>query len=405
MKEQRLGDVAKVVRGVTYPRGVSSDTATQGTVPILRAGNIQDELLLDQGLVFVPSTYVAATQFVKKNDILMCTSSGSSEIVGKSAIARDDWPGSFGAFNVGIRAGREVVPSFVHHYLRSPVFRAWTRRSSGANIKNIRKSELEALPIPLPPLDVQKKIAAVLDKADELRRLRRQAIAKLVDLAQSIFLEMFGDPVTNPKGWEVRSIGTLLQNADLLVHKDGNHGSNYPRSSDFAAKGVPFLTAKSIDDCGSILDSEVPRLRQEKASTIAFGWLELGDVLLAHNASVGKVGYYDGRYDSALIGTSLTAFRPSGTNLRSDYLFGALRSAGFQAQLAANMGQTTRNQVPITAQRDLSILMPPVALQESYARRLQHLQVARNKVLTSDEWLSVLQRSLTQRAFRGDLVS
>jgi len=73
--------------------------------------------------------------------------------------------------------------------------------ASATTVPSIRKSTLEAIQIPLPMLDEQRRIVAILDKADALRAKRRKAIAKLDQLLQSVFLEMFGDPVTNPKGW------------------------------------------------------------------------------------------------------------------------------------------------------------------------------------------------------------
>ncbi len=84
---------------------------------------------------------------------------------------------------------------------------SWTRKSLGANIKNIRKSELEQFKLPLPSLEEQKRIAAILDKADSLRRKRQQALQLADDFLRATFLDLFGDPVTNPKGWPVKPLG------------------------------------------------------------------------------------------------------------------------------------------------------------------------------------------------------
>jgi type I restriction enzyme S subunit len=95
--------------------------------------------------------------------------------------------------------------------LCSPRFTNWTKTSSGANIKNIRVSELSEFQIPLPPLEEQKRIAAILDKADEIRKKRQQAIELADQFLKSVFLDMFGDPVTNPKGWEEVELSSLLK--------------------------------------------------------------------------------------------------------------------------------------------------------------------------------------------------
>ncbi|QOV21160.1 restriction endonuclease subunit S [Anabaenopsis elenkinii] len=81
----------------------------------------------------------------------------------------------------------------------------------GVGLKHITKGRLEAIKIPLPPLEEQRRIAAILDKADDIRRKRKQAIALTEELLRSTFLDMFGDPVTNPKGWKVKTLGSLCK--------------------------------------------------------------------------------------------------------------------------------------------------------------------------------------------------
>jgi type I restriction enzyme S subunit len=125
----------------------------------------------------------------------MCTSSGSAEIVGKTGFTDRDWNGSFGAFCAVVRpkAGK-CHPRYLFHYLQSPKFRDWTRNSSGVGIKNIRKSELDAVEIPFPSPDEQRRIAAILDKADAIRRKSGQALTLADNFLRSVFTEMFGRP-------------------------------------------------------------------------------------------------------------------------------------------------------------------------------------------------------------------
>lgn len=82
---------------------------------------------------------------------------------------------------------------------------------NGATFKEVSKKVVEDFEIPLPPLDEQKRIAAILDKADAIRQKRQQAIALADDFLRSVFLDMFGDPFTNPKKWDMQPIGKLLQ--------------------------------------------------------------------------------------------------------------------------------------------------------------------------------------------------
>jgi type I restriction enzyme S subunit len=195
-----LAENADVIRGVTFSKRDAVADVRAGYVPVLRAGNIQDTLILDDDLVFVPRSMVSERQRLKTGDIVMCTSSGSVEVVGKTAFVHNDWEGSFGAFCAVVRPKKgKCIPRYLFHYLQSPAFRTWTRNSSGIGIKNIRKSELDAVEIPFPVMDEQRRIAAILDKADTIRRKRQQSLNFADNLLRSAFMELFGDPVSNPK--------------------------------------------------------------------------------------------------------------------------------------------------------------------------------------------------------------
>jgi len=269
---------------------------------------------------------------------------------------------------------------------------------NGATFKEVSKAVVSRIEIPLPPLCEQRRIADILDRADALRAKRRASLAQLDTLAQSIFLEHFSQP-----DLPETTIGKLLASGDLLLHKDGNHGSLYPRPDDFDGTGIPFITAAAITDDGQIDDALIPNLKRDKAAKLRIGWISNGDVLLAHNASVGKVALYDGRFEEALIGTSLTAFRPNPKSLASRYLEAALRSERFQRQLKQNMSQTTRNQVPITAQRGLRIPKPTLCLQTEFAAKADAVERLKTAHRTSLVELDELFASLQHRAFRGEL--
>jgi len=270
--------------------------------------------------------------------------------------------------------------------------------SIGGVIKYIKLGHLTEARIPLPPLAEQQRIAGILDKAEALRAKRSAALPKIDILPQAIFLELFGDPLIPEQ-----TIGELLESNALLLHKDGNHGSLYPRADDFGDSGVPFLSAKAVTEDGLIDSSLIERLRDDKAAKLRIGWVTKDDVLLAHNASVGKVALCDGRFERALIGTSLTAFRANPEVLNPHYLAAALRSSRFQRQLEKDMGQTTRNQVPITAQRRLKIPVPPIELQREFARRIEAVEKLKAMQRASLAKLDALFASLQHRAFRGEL--
>src|SRR5690554_6423223 len=173
--------------------------------------------------------------------------------------------------------------------------------------------------------------------------------------------------------WPRFTIGTLIEKGIIKAHKDGNHGSKYPRSSEFGTTDVPFLTAKLLDETGDIDFDNAPRLADEKAEGFTFGFIETDDVLLSHNATVGRVAIVPHIEERVLIGTSLTHFRLDSDRLLPQYLAAYFSGRDFQNQLASVMSQSTRNQVPITSQRKLTIVLPPIEAQRVIANSLGYL--------------------------------
>jgi type I restriction enzyme S subunit len=161
-----LADVAELVRGVTYPKTEARDQPAPGYVPMLRATNIQDsKLVLDSDLVHIAERNVSAEQRLRPGDIVVATSSGSKHLVGKSALLRSDWVGSFGAFCAAIRPKPNVEPRYLASFLQSPSY--WKqvgKKALGVNINNLRRGDIETLALPLPALDEQCCIVAEIEK-------------------------------------------------------------------------------------------------------------------------------------------------------------------------------------------------------------------------------------------------
>lgn len=286
-------------------------------------------------------------------------------------------------------------PRFLFHYLNT--IRLPSDLGYSRHFKYLKRAT-----VPKPPIEEQRRIAAILDKADAIRKKRRDAVSQCEELKASIMDQLLtiGDEIIT------ETIGNLLASDVIALHKDGNHGGNYPRTEEFVTSldnGVPFITAKSLRVDGSIAQDKIAYLGEEKANQLAIGWLEPGDVLLAHNATVGPVGIFHGEWNRAVIGTSLTCFRPNPTRTSTEALYAALCDPYFQQQLRKQMKQTTRNQVPITAQRELKIRLPSgtaVSLLSAKLAQLQRLYSKHEAFLADAEQLF---SSLTHRAFSGQL--
>ncbi|MCA2998431.1 MAG: restriction endonuclease subunit S [Rhodocyclaceae bacterium] len=162
----KLSDVAELIRGVTYKKEQARETPGPGYLPVLRANNIQDSTLnVESELVYVPEDNVGSAQRLRAGDIVVAMSSGSKHLVGKSAIVLRSWNGSFGAFCAAIRPRVSIDARYLAAYLQSPGYwRVIREKALGVNINNLRRGDLEALDVPLPPLQAQQEIAAEIDK-------------------------------------------------------------------------------------------------------------------------------------------------------------------------------------------------------------------------------------------------
>jgi len=308
MKHVALDEIAEIVRGITFSKADGSSTPEEGRLPVIRAGSIQSELLVDAGQIWVPQEKIKANQIIKKNDIIMCMSSGSSSLVGKCAKASEDWIGSFGAFCSGIRPDiTKCVPSYLYYFLCSPTFRNWSGTSDGANIKNIRASELAEFQIPLPPLETQKQIAAVLEKADQLRKDCQQMEQELNSLAQSVFIDMFGDPLTNPKGWGLRTLSEFYAAAKTGT-KCGPFGSAL-KKEEFVDSGIPVWNMSNISLNGEFIDSPSLWITEKKYKDLESYNVHQGDVIISRAGTVGKMGVVLSKYDNSIISTNLIRVR------------------------------------------------------------------------------------------------
>lgn len=208
--KRKLSSICKQVRGVSYTPLDVTETPTHGYIPILRANNIQNDIVFDD-LVYVNRKRISSEQKLQEGDILVCASSGSKNLVGKAAMFRDFTipEVSFGAFCKVVRPTKVFAPYLAHFFNSSYYRNTISQIAQGANINNIRNEHLGNLDVPLPEESEQKKIAERLDNVQELIALQKEQLKKLDDLIKSRFIALFGDPITNPKGWTLKRMGDL----------------------------------------------------------------------------------------------------------------------------------------------------------------------------------------------------
>lgn len=393
-----LADVAEVVRGVTFSKSEAAAYPAKGFLPVLRAGNIQDRLILDDDLVFVPEGKVRPKQIIRRGDIVICTSSGSSEVVGKTAFAETDWNGSFGAFCAGIRANpTKADPSYLFHYLRSPHFRLWTQKSSGVNIKNIRKSELECFEVPLPSLIEQRRIASILNKADGVRRKREQSLRMTNQLLQSTFMEMFGDPVTNPKNWPVVELGDCSEEI--------RYGTSVKCNDDSAA-GLPVLRIPNVVggevNWDNLKFAILPKKETEKLR------MRSGDIIFVRTNGnpdyIARCAIYNSERDALFASYLIRARLGENSRLIPRYVWMALSMPSYRRVLLRETKTTAGNHnISGSGLKSLKLPAPPLSEQYEFEECHRRLSSGTSNMVKSLTNAEKLFGALSQRAFHGEL--
>jgi type I restriction enzyme S subunit len=203
-----------------------------------------------------------------------------------------------------------------------------------------------------------------------------------------------------PKDWELIKIQKLIDKKYIIGHLDGNHGELYPKANEFSqnGKGVPYVGANSFI-AGKVDFSKCKRLPLERALKFKKGIAENGDILFAHNATVGPVAMLEIQRDFVILSTTATYYRLDEQQINSSYWFQFLNSSLFIKQYQRVMGQSTRNQVPITQQRKFFAVLPPLPEQQKIAEILSTVDEQISTTQAIIDKSKELKKGLMQKLF------
>ena len=272
------------------------------------------------------------------------------------------------------------------------------RLASATTVPALRKSELERLPVPLPSLPEQRRIAEILDRADALRAKRRAALAQLDTLTQSMFLDMFGDPATNPKGWPRPSLLTLLETAEVFVDGDWVESKDQDPAGD-----VRLIQLADLGD-GIYLDKSSRFLTSDTALRLRCTPLHVGDILVARMANpLGRACLFPGDAREAVTVVDICIIRPGPEGPHPTWLMCSINTTGFRSLIAREATGTTRSRISRGNLSRLPIIAPPLALQQEFAHRLEAVTRLRERSASARIQCASLFASLQRRAFRGEL--
>jgi type I restriction enzyme S subunit len=333
-----------------------------------------------------------ARQLVATGDILVSTVRPNLNAVAMVPPTLDGATASTG-FCVLRPVRARLDGRYLFHWATSPSFVAeMTRRATGASYPAVSDRIILESPFPAPPLCEQRRIAAILDHAEALRAKRRRAIAKLDALAEAIFLEMFGDPATNPKGWPRIQLGDVVRSIS-----DGPHVS-----PDYVEQGIPFLSTRHIRPEGIEWDDLKFISEHDAASHWKKCRPERGDVLYTKGGTTGIAKAVDFDRPFAIwVHIALLKLRKERAN--PEWLEAMLNSPYCYAQSQRFTHGIANHDLGLTRMVKINMYLPPFELQSDFAKVLFELKKERAALAKSLEGFDALFASLQHRAFRGEL--
>jgi type I restriction enzyme S subunit len=395
-----LEAACEFIRGVTFDTAETSPIETPDGVPILRAGNIQKEIDFHNDLLWVPPERVSSNQFLRPGDIVVCMSSGSASVVGKTCQVRRHWRGSVGAFCGIIRPKDACDSDFLSNWLRSPSFTAWRdAQARGANIQNLRFSEMAKITLPWPPQSQRHRIAARL--GEQLAAVTQAAatVQAQITAAQALpaahLRSVFSNSVA--RDWPRQAVADVCQ---LLPSR------SIALAGDTEVRAITSacLTETGFNPAGV----KTARMWKPDAQESV---VQSGEILIARSNTpdlVGRVSIYTGG-PKGVVASDLTIRLWPRAEIRSEFLVGYLsflytseywreRAGG----ASGTMKKITRSQI-----EEERVPVPSASVQESVAGRLKtELPTALDIERLLEERLATLDHlpaALLREAFGGRL--
>ena len=373
------------------PKGDSYNATRRGFPLIAGAGDFGE-------LTPAPKKYTdAPTKLSRPGDLILCI---------RATIGDRNWSDKeycLGRGVAGLRAkDADLSQAYLGQWLDhvAPVLRTQGR---GATFLQVSKSDIASLQIPLPPLDEQKRIAGILDAADALRAKRREALAQLDTLLQSTFLDMFGDPVTNPMAWEVQRL------EDVFWLQEGPGVRNWQ----FKESGIKLLNVSNILTSGELDLSKTDRHLstdevQEKYSHFL---VDAGDLVIASSGiSIDeddllrtRSAFVRDEHLPLCMNTSTVRFKATDGVSDLRFLQQWLQSHEFRRQITREVTGSAQKNFGPTHLKRLRITLPPFDLLRRFDAIVESVEQQKARQRAHLGELDTLFACLQSRAFRGDL--
>ncbi len=376
-----LGMIANLVNGRAFK---PEEWSSWGT-PIVRIQNLND--------LTKPFNYCAfetRERFrVQSGDLLFSWSGTPGTSFG--AFSWDRGPGVLNQHIFRVDINEQLVDKAYLRYALNSLLQAIIGQShGGVGLKHITKGKLEATQIPLPPLPEQRRIAAILDKADALRAKRREAIAKLDQLLQSVFLDMFGDPNTNPKCIALKTLEALSDPKDRINYGVVQPGDEFPG-------GVPVIRVGDIEG-GAVDAAVIKRIDPKIEAAYGRSRLKGNELLVSCVGSIGNIATVPSwaiGYNIARAITRVPLANPSTRPFVQQCLMTPALKHYFKSK-TRTVSQPTLN---VEFVKSAMVFAPPADMVQQYCALADQVDSMRRRLDTSLTRLNTCFSSLQQRAF------
>ena len=343
---KKLGEVSSFSRGLTFSK---NDVAVESSKKVLRSNNIDlatHSLILDDIACLKEDFRIPSEKKLHQNDIFICMSNGSTQHLGKVAFIEKDLDYAFGGFMGAIHPQASAIyPKFAFYYCLSSEYRSSLASVlNGININNLKWSDLSKFPIPVPPLSEQERIVSELDLLSGIIKKKKAQLKEYDKLAQSIFYDMFGDPVTNEKGWEVKKLGEVCE---IIAGGDKPTNTSNVRTKDFC---FPVI-ANGEGEKGILGYSRTRRIVKDSVTIGARG-------------SIGNCRIVYGGFTPVVRLITLTP----DSSVNCYYLF------FFANLMPYNSNGAGQAQLTVPNVRNISIPLPPLPLQQTFASKIEAIE-------------------------------
>ena len=389
----KLKDCCRFIRGLTYKK---SDETDHSSKVVLRANNINlDDGTLDfSELKYINDAIVIPPdKIVKKGDILICTASGSKSHLGKVALIDRDYGYAFGGFMAVLKPFDFVEPQYLHAVLNSPTFKAYIFRIDGANINNLKFSDMEDFEFPIPPISEQKRIVGILDAAfEKIDAVQRNAERNLAN-AKELFQRVLDEEMTPKDGWEKVAF------KDLFDIRDGTHDS-----PQYHAQGHPLITSKNLKS-GTLDYNNVKLISDDDFIKInERSKVDRFDLLFAMIGTIGNPIVIEDEPGFAIKNVALFKNKPTQNMYFLKYY---LNTSVVHNKMICDAQGSNQKFVGLAYLRNFQTLYPSRLIQDAIVRKLNVVSSRCDSLvcaLTSQlQMYTELRQQILAKAFNGEL--